>query len=126
MHVLEIWIVLFLTLVSNSLCQRIECDWTAEWLCGDKCIGEHNSCLCGHDTITSDDAHIFNCCNQETCLKGMDGNVKCRGLKQTWEFPCNGICIQGAEWGYTTILCADQTQCVKSITLCNGVPLCRE
>ena len=59
MHVLEIWIVLFLTLVSNSLCQRIECDWAAEWLCGDKCIGEHNSCLCGNDTITSDDAYLF-------------------------------------------------------------------
>ena len=123
MHILEIWIFLFLTLASNSLCQRIECDWAAEWLCGDKCIGQHNSCLCGNDTITSAD---YNCCHQGTCFKEMDGNVTCHGLKQSWRFPCNGICSQVAGWGYTTISCADQTQCVKSVSLCKGSPICRE
>ena len=126
MHVLEIWIFLFLTLASNSICQRIECEWAAEWLCGDKCLGQYNSCFCGNDTITFAESYNYNCCNQGTCFKEMDGNVKCHGLKQNWRVPCNGKCSQVAEWGATTISCADQTQCVKSVSLCWGVPICRE
>ena len=125
MPAIKIWICLILALPSNSLCQRIECDWVTEWLCGDKCIGEHNICLCGNATLAYPPVN-YNCCNQETCFKEINGNVKCQGLIQNWGIPCNGICKQHAEWGYTTISCADQTQCVRSISLCKGVPICKE
>ena len=126
MPAVKILICLILALPSNSLCQRIECDWAIEWLCGDKCVGEYNSCLCGNDTITLAESVNYNCCNQGPCFKEMDGNVKCHGLKHNWRVPCNGICKQDAEWGYTTISCADQTQCVKSVSLCRGIPVCQE
>ena len=126
MPAVKILICLILALPSNSLCQRIECDWAIEWLCGDKCVREYNSCLCGNDTITLADSANYNCCNQGTCLKERDGNVKCHGLKHNWRVPCNGLCKQHAEWGFTTISCADQTQCVKSVSLCRGIPVCQE
>ena len=126
MHVAEIF--LFISLASNSLCQRIECDWLTEWLCGDQCLGEAEDhlCLCGNDTLTSADSVTHNCCNQETCFKEIDGNVKCQGFKQNWRVPCNGKCKQLASAGLTTTSCVDQKQCVKSIQLCRGVPVCHE
>ena len=126
MHVVDIWICVFLSLASNSLCQIIECDWTTEWLCGDQCLGQYNSCVCGNETIILANASTYNCCNQGTCSKEMDGNVNCHGSKQTWRFPCNGECKQFAYAGYTTISCADKQQCVKSASLCRGVPVCHE
>ena len=126
MHILEIWICVFLTLASNSLCQRIECDWAVEWLCGDQCLSEYKSCLCGNDTITLADATKYICCNQGTCTKEMDGNVKCHGLRQNWREPCNKECKQYAQEGYTTLSCQDKKQCVKSVSLCRGVPACQE
>ena len=113
-------------MASNSLCQLIECDWAFQWLCGDKCIHEDSVCICGNENFTYNEVNNYNCCNQGTCLKEMDGNVKCQGSKHNWRVPCNGICKQDAEWGYTTLSCADQTQCVKSLTLCRGIPMCRE
>ena len=126
MHLVEIWICLILLLASNSLCQRIECDWTIEWLCGDKCLGVDNSCMCGNETLSIADTFNYNCCNEGTCFKNIFGNVNCQGFKQNWRVPCNGICKQYAEFGYTTISCADQTQCVTSTSLCTGVPMCKE
>ena len=126
MHVVEIWICLFLSLASNSLCQRIECDWAVEWLCGDQCLGDNHLCLCGNETINLPDATEYSCCNQGTCSKEINGNVKCNGLRQNWREPCNGECKQGAEWGHTTISCQDKKQCVNVVTLCRGVPICQE
>ena len=129
MHLLDICVFLFLTLPSNSLSQeRIECNWAADWLCGDKCLGKYNLCVCGNETITLADVinNNYNCCNEGTCFKEFDGNVKCHGLKQNWRVPCNGACKQHAELGYTTISCQDHTQCAKSVTLCQGVPICQE
>ena len=127
MHILEIWICVFLSLASNSLCQRIECDWAADWLCGDQCLGQDKLCMCGNETITlATDAINYNCCYQGTCLKETNGTVKCHGLKQEWRAPCNGICKQESFTGYSTISCNDQEQCVKPITMCLGVPICYE
>ena len=127
MHLVHIWIFLFLTLASNGLCQLIECNWAFQWLCGDKCIHEDSVCICGNENFTYNEVNDYNCCNQGPCSNQTDGNVKCpSGLKQNWEDPCNGTCKQHAQWGHTTTLCADQTQCVESVYLCRGVPKCRE
>ena len=127
MHAANIWIFPFLTFASNSLCKRIECHWHSDYLCGDKCLGQDNLCLCGNETITAADASLnYICCNDDTCFKEFDGNVRCHGLKQDWNLPCNGSCKQYAFYGLTTIACADLKQCVKSISLCRGVPICNE
>ena len=125
MHLVHIWIFLFL-LTLNSLCQLIECDWAFQWLCGDKCIHEDYVCICGNKNFTQNDVDDYNCCNQGTCSQERDGNVRCPGSRQDWKEPCNGTCKQHALWGHSTILCADQTQCVESVYLCRGVPMCRE
>ena len=119
-------ICILLTLASNSLCQRIDCHWADQYLCGDKCLGEDNLCVCGNETITLEDAFGYICCNQGTCFKEMDGNVKCHGLKQDWRLPCNKTCKQDAYFGYSTMLCNDQKQCVKPIALCQGTLICNE
>ena len=126
MHTVKIWIFLLLTFASNSLCERIECHWGAEYLCGDKCLDYNNLCLCGIETITFADTYDYNCCNEKACFKELDGNVKCYGLKQDWRMPCNGSCRQFANVGLTTIACADLKRCVKATTLCKGVPVCHE
>ena len=82
--------------------------------------------MCGNETITLPNAFNCNCCNQGTCFKEMNGDVKCQGLKQSSEVPCNGMCKQDANFGETTISCKDQKECVKTVQLCKGVPICRE
>ena len=128
MNGVEILIFLFLTLTANSLCQRIECHWEDEYLCGDQCLGLGNAaiCICGNETMLFDDAMDYICCNEGSCTKDMDGNIKCHGWKQDWRIPCNGICKQESYMGETTIPCTDQKQCVKPTTMCLGVPVCHE
>ena len=130
MQIVEIWMFLFLSFASIMLCQKIDCHWGTEYLCGDKCLtmGEYNAaCYCGNDTITIIDAENYNCCHEKTCFKDIDGNVRCHdGLKQNWRVPCNGKCRQTGIHGYTTIPCEDHLQCVKAITLCKGVQVCYE
>ena len=124
-------ISLSLTLASISLGdERIECRWSAEYLCGDKCTKIANICQCGNDTISFNDAHDVSCCNQRECVKDdvVDiGNVHCPdGVIQRWQEPCNGNCKQYAAYGHSTISCEDQKQCVKELILCRGIPLCNE
>ena len=86
-----------------------------------------NLCFCGNQTITHDDSYIHSCCYTESCFKDYDGHVKCEGgVKQTFNFPCHGECKQFAAFGFNTILCKNQQQCVKEITLCRGHPMCAE
>ena len=124
-------ILLSLTLASKSLGdERIECRWSKEYLCGDKCTKIANTCYCGNDTISFNDAHYVSCCNQRECLKDdvVDiGNVHCPdGVIKSWKDLCNGNCKQYAAYGHTTISCEDQAQCVKEFILCRGIPLCNE
>ena len=124
-------IALSLTLASISLGdERIECRWSAEYLCGDKCTKIANTCFCGNGTITFDDAKEFNCCNKRECVKDdviNTGHVHCPdGSIQKWQDPCNGRCKQYAAYGHTTISCEDQAQCVKELILCRGIPMCNE
>ena len=124
-------ISLSLTLASISLGdERIECRWSAEYLCGDKCTKIANTCYCGNGNITFDDAHDVSCCNQRECVKDdvIDiGNVHCPdGSIQSWREPCNGRCKQYAAYGHSTISCEDQKQCVKELILCRGIPFCNE
>ena len=42
--------------------ERTECRWSAEYLCGDKCLKVANSCYCGNEIIKFDDAQNLSCC----------------------------------------------------------------
>ena len=121
-------ILLSLTIASKSLGdERIECRWSAEYLCGDKCTKVANTCYCGNGNITFNDAANFICCNQQECVEDDIGFVHCPdGLIQNWRIPCNGGCKQYAKYGYSTIPCEDQKQCVKEMLLCRGIPICQE
>ena len=125
LHKLKVWMLVVNYLLSKSFCtQRIECHWGTEFLCGDKCLLLTSLCQCGNETISLADA---NCCHQASCFKGLDGNVQCQdGRKQNWRVPCDGSCKQVALFGYQTILCSDQLQCVQEASLCRGFPLCNE
>lgn len=123
----QFWAGIILALISIILSEKIECQWGAEILCGDKCVSYYNWCLCGNDTMGFTDAPNYLCCHEESCFKELDGNVKCSdGVKQDWRVPCNGMCKQYSYGGYRTIPCKDGKQCVKAITLCKGVPICNE
>ena len=122
-------IFLMLTLLfMSSQCQRIECDWSYEFICGDKCVLQENSCFCGRDIILYKDTAFHVCCNTDACFKDMiDGSVHCNnGVKQTWRQPCNGVCKQAANYGLTTVPCENGKQCVEEAALCRGSPLCTE
>ena len=128
LHKVEVWMLFVIYLLHKSCCsQRIECHWGTEFLCGDKCLLLTSLCQCGNETISFADASNSNCCHQEPCFKGLDGNVQCQdGRKQDWRVACDGSCKQDAMFGYHTILCSDQLQCVKEASLCRGFPLCNE
>ena len=118
-------IALILALASG---ERTECRWSAEYLCGDKCLKVANSCYCGNETIKFDDAQNRSCCNQGECVKDdVIGNVRCpNGSTHNWRTPCNGTCKQYAKYGHSTISCDDKEQCVKELTLYRGYPVCNE
>ena len=127
MQYLLFWVCLLSSFVSKCLGQRIECTWSSEYLCGDKCLGLEHLCLCGNESITYYDTTMYNCCNHGTCFKDLTGNVECHGgVKQNWRDPCDGACRQYARYGYNTIACSDQKQCVNELILCRGVPICNE
>ena len=131
MQKIEIFLIILLSLAiaSRSLGnERIECRWSAEYLCGDKCLKISELCRCGNDIIKFNDAYDFSCCNQGECIRDeYIGNVYCPdGLKQSWEEQCHGRCKQYAKYGHSTMSCEDQRQCVKELILCRGHPLCDE
>ena len=124
---LEFWLCLVLSLASNILGERSECHWGTEYLCGDKCLLLQNQCRCGEETFSFKDSIDYICCNQGTCMNDWDGSVKCNnGSKQNWRVPCNGRCEQEGRYGITLLSCKDQKQCVKTLTVCRGVPVCSE
>ena len=126
---MKILIVISLILVSNCICQRFECDWSHEYLCGDKCIEvQRNSCTCGHETVSYLDLYYNDstCCNEGTCIiNHLSGDVICNGAIQNSAVPCNGSCKQSAS-GWTSVPCKDGKQCVWEVTLCRGDPNCNE
>ena len=124
----KVWIFFILSSVFvGSLCQTIECNWGAEFICGDKCVLNENPCYCGRDIILETDIEVHVCCNNGTCFEDMtDGSVRCNGLRKTWREPCNGACKQTANNGFTTVSCENNEQCVEEIALCRGAPLCAE
>ena len=122
-------ILILLILVSNCICPIFECEWTHEYLCGDKCLGLRNTCTCGNETLGVTDFNYsdYTCCNKGTCIfLNLSGDVKCDGVMQNWTVPCNGLCKQTPIFGWPTLPCKDQKQCVRGITLCRGFPNCNE
>ena len=113
--------------VHSIMCQRIECDWKYEDICGDKCIPYERKCSCGNESLTHSETGDFLCCIQGSCFRDFTGNVECQdGKKHDWRTPCNEKCMQIAKNGHTTISCSNQSQCVKAVDLCQGIPRCNE
>ena len=117
------------TTLNNSKGQnsRIECDWAYEFLCGDKCLGNGNTCHCGNDSFDFNQAWDNYCCQEpNTSCRNWNGNIYCQGQKLRWNKPCHGSCRQKARRGYTMLPCADQEDCYVGIMACRGKPQCKE
>ena len=108
-------------------CKHIECDWARQYICGDQCIGNHNTCHCGWDTLPSNKTLDYYCCNQNPCIQQSNGDVECQGgqLQEWWQL-CYGYCKQNSRYGYNMIPCEDKSECYKGIYSCRGNPLCQE
>ena len=127
---LEILFSILLTLGFGCICEKLQCNWGRQYLCGDTCIWYdlHSFCLCGNETLTPEMVYYdhYTCCNQGACHEDWSGNVSCNGMVQHFELPCHGSCKQSPGFGLSTFSCKDQTQCVEELKLCRGVPNCRE
>ena len=105
-------------------CARIECNWSQEYLCGDKCLGIDKICFCGNETanMTYSDSYEYICCHGDSCFKDFKGHVTCSdGKKQNYSIPCEGACKQTADYGLNTIRCLDEIQCFKEVEACKGI-----
>ena len=119
-----------LTLLTFVACQRIECDFNRQFLCGDQCLSNGLPCHCGNDTLTLKDSWNYYCCHQpNTCHvsnKTYWGDIQCQGQKKWWNKLCDGSCRQNAKYGYTMLPCKDQSVCYMGISACRGKPKCKE
>ena len=117
-----------LTLLTFVACQRIECQWHWQYLCGDLCLSNLKTCHCGSDTFTFKDSSDYYCCHQpNTCQEDWwTGKFQCQGQKKWWNESCDGSCGQNAQRGYTMLPCKDQSQCYIGIFACRGKPQCKE
>ena len=119
-----------LTLLTFVACQRIDCQWSRQFLCGDQCLANNLPCHCGNDTLTFKDSWNNYCCHQpNTCHvsnKTEEGDIQCQGVIKRWNQLCDGSCRQNAQRGYTMLPCKDQSQCYLGIRACRGKPQCKE
>ena len=123
---LPIWLSLFCQVSADNY---IECKWNREYLCGDKCLSNYNTCTCGNDTLAYQNLQVnYFCCNHEPCVLNSDGNVHCvDGKKVDYLLPCNGACRQYATWpGIRFAPCKDGKQCYIELLSCKGSPQCLE
>ena len=121
-------VLVLLTSLTFVVCSRIECDWTTEFLCGDKCLGNGNTCYCGNDNLNFNQTLNNYCCQEPntSCEKTRKGDIQCQGQKLWWNKPCHESCTQKARFGYTMLPCADQNECYVEKDACNGYPQCAE
>ena len=120
-------VFVLLTSLTFVVCSRIECDWTRQFLCGDKCLGTSKYCTCGKDYFGYEDGLRDICCQEpNTSCEIRNGNVTCQGKPQLWNEPCHGSCRQDAKYGYTMLPCDDKNQCYVGIYACRGTPKCTE
>ena len=125
-------VLVLLTSLTFVVCSRIECDWSSEFLCGDKCLYAGNTCYCGNDNLPYNQALNNYCCQEPntSCRKNWNGDIQCQGQKLWCHVmtchPCHGSCTQTARYGLTMLPCADQKECYLGVGACRGTPECTE
>ena len=118
-----------LTSLTFVVCSRIECNWSIQFLCGDKCLGNSKTCYCGNENFVFNQTFEYYCCPESntSCAKSRNGDVRChQGQKLQWNEPCHGSCRQLARFGNTLLPCDDKNQCYQGIDACMGTPQCTE
>lgn len=117
-------------LFSFSKSERIECEWLSEYLCGDKCVPVNSLCYCGKETIRFEDSSNDACCDSRSCFfDTFDRNVICKDrIKQYWGKPCNHVCNQMAQYGFSTLSCDyhedNDDGCYMGVNMCRGTKDC--
>ena len=109
--------------------KQVQCDWTSQFICGDKCTEISKLCLCGELPLPFNFAGAAICCNKKPCLE-LQGNVWCKeGSIERWWKKCDGMesgCKQMSHYGYTTLPCDDQKNCYLRNFACQGKGRCPE
>ena len=122
-----IYLKIIFLLIFNPLlhCYIDQCDWTSEYLCGDKCSPLDFTCLCGNETLVYGETSEFICCNHGTCYKDFNETVYCiSGNKQKWSEKCDGLCRNEAQTGLETQPCDHDESCIVTVTACKGAQTC--
>ena len=119
-------LVIFISLASFSYSlERVECRWSGQYLCGDKCVELDRDCYCGGQSFTFSDTKVYTCCNEGACFQDNVQDVHCNGTKNSiFNDLCNGECAQMSRYGYTLLRCKHKTQCYVGIAGCEGVAKC--
>ena len=126
---MRIWIVLLLfefTLMCYAKIERISCDWTSEFLCGDKCVAiKGGKCFCGYNELSIADAFEVFCCNPKSCI-GNNTQVYCEnGKVQSMYSHCNDACKQTSVYGMDTFSCQND-RCYLGTFACRGTQNCED
>ena len=118
----------FLISIASVVCSRIECNWRYEFLCGDKCLRNELTCICGNDKFDLKQPDHYCCIEPNTTCKQTteEKDVQCQGQVLSLDQTCHGSCRQHAKYGYTMLPCTDQNECYLGITACRGKSVCRE
>ena len=111
MNFFTLWIFISLTSFTHCL-ERMECRWSGQYLCGDKCVELDRDCYCGSQSFNFSDTFVYSCCNEGPCFEDSFQDVHCNGTRNVFLHSlCNGECAQMPRYGYTYLPCKHETQC---------------
>ena len=119
-------LVIFISLASFSQClERVECRWSGQYICGDKCVELDRDCYCGGQSFNYYESINYVCCNEGPCFEDSAQDVHCNGTKNSALHElCNDQCRQLSRYGYTLLPCKHKDECYVSVGACEGVPKC--
>ena len=125
MNFFTLWIFISLTSFTHCL-ERMECRWSGQYLCGDKCVELDRACFCGAQYFNFSETLVYACCNEGPCFEdNISKNVHCNGTKiSVLNELCNHKCRQLSRYGYTLLPCKHKDECYVSVGACEGVPKC--
>ena len=123
MNILIVFI--FISIFSlNQSTERVECRWSGQYLCGDKCVELDHGCFCGGQHFNFSESLAYTCCNEGPCFEDDFQDVHCNGIKIPYNDKCNDTCSQLSKFGYTLLECKNEDQCYIGIAACKGIAKC--
>ena len=117
-------IILISTFSFSESTERVECRWSGQYICGDKCVELDRQCFCGAETLTYTETAYTCCHDEDTCFYDEFNNVYCNGTKNPLYDLCNNECRQRILFGLTLLPCKHEDECFIGVGGCRGVAKC--